>query len=174
MTPDDWAEINENKKPKTYYDFTPLTLIDLMIIVSAAESPLMAVLFNLCYWTGIEIHYLLEMTYGDLTSVPEGILSIYYTYGIVSGVEISESLQQMLAPYIGAQYDDEFLYTHEDGSTWTPAYVDGEIEKISQSTGIKFTAKTLRDSYYAASVFNVIPAKSYGKRRKAMKEAMAA
>lgn len=174
MTEKEWAEYIAEKKPRIYYDFTPLTAMDLMIIVTASASPLMAVLFNLCFWTGIEVRYLLETTYGDLNTITNGTLSIYYTYGIVSGVPLSTDLQQMLAPYIDGGKDYDFLFAHEDGSTWTPAYVDGIIEELNESTGITFTAESLQKSYFANSVFNEIPPSSYRKRKKALKEAMTA
>lgn len=174
MTEEEWAKYIAEKKPKIYYDFTPITAMDLMIIIAASASPLMAVLLNLCFWTGIEVKYLLEMTYGDLNTITNGTLSIYYTYGIISGVPLSTDLQQMLAPYIGGGKEYDFLFAHEDGSTWTPMYVNGTIEDLSKRTGITFTAESLQKSYYANTVFNLIPSTNFRKRKKALKEAMTA
>ena len=159
-------------KPKVYYDFTPLTALDLLILTSASASPHMAVLFTLCYWTGIEIRYLLEMTYSDLNSISHGTFSISHTNGIVSGMPLSIGLQQILTPYIGKGKENDFVFKHEDGSAWTSTYVDGAIEELSRNTGIIFTAETLLKSYYANIVFSMIPPTKYNKREKALKQTL--
>lgn len=157
------------------YDYTkedkplklaPLTPLDLEMILSCVPAPLMVLLLRLCFLTGTEIRYLLEMTYGDLKTISGGKLKIRLLYDCIPDIPINTGVQQLLQPYVGKQPDRDFLFTHDDGSTWTPAFVDGQVKVISEQSGLYFNADSLRMSYFNTVAANTIsPAKPKARKK---------
>lgn len=136
------------------------------MILTFVSSPLLSVLLRLCFLTGTDIRYLLEMTYSDLVSMKSGLLKIHLLYGCIPDIPVDEGIQSLLRPYIGEKPGREFLFTHDDGSTWTPLYVNNQIADISERSGFYFTADSLKKSYYNTEVHNIIPAKKSSARSK--------
>lgn len=144
----------------------------LEIMLSAASSPLFRLLIELTVWTNIPVNQLLELTYGDLQTVDSGNLSIYYTYGEVSEVPLSEGLKAMLLPYVGKGQKWDFVFAHEDGSTWSDAYVKEQIDILSKAAGIECTLEDLKYSYYRMIADSIFEPKQKAKKKKYVQEAM--
>lgn len=144
----------------------------LEIILAAVSSPLFRLLIELTVWTNVSISNLLEMTYGDLKTIEQGWFSIYYTYGAVENVPISKGLQEMLLPYVGKGQKWDFIFTHEDGSTWSEDYVKGIVKSVSEKTGIDCTFEDLHYSYYRMIADSIYDPKQKQKKKKFVKEAM--
>ena len=161
----EYSNITNNEK-KVYL----LTPMDFEMILAYVASPLMAILLRLCFLTGTEINNLLELTYTDLSNLNSGFLKIRLLYGRIPDIPIDDGVRQMLQPYAGEKPGREFFFTHDDGSTWSSAYVDSQISEISEKSGILFTADSLRESYFNTVVNNVLPQGRKRAKNKMMKE----
>ena len=163
---------NNTKEVKN--NIYPLTPLDFQIILRYVTSPTMALLLCLCFYTGTEIRHLLEMTYGDITSMNSGMLKIHLLYGSIPDVPVDEGIAHMLQPYTEKKKQNrEFLFVHDDDSTWSRAYVDKQIAMISEQSEIPFTAESLRNSYFATIVNNIVPAGKKKAKNKLLKELIA-
>ena len=140
------------------------------MILLYVSSPLMVLLIRLCFLTGTEIRYLLEMTYGDIASVNSGLLKIKLLYGCIPDIPVDEGLAQLLLEYAKKKPDREFLFVHDDGSTWSTTYVDNQIALISEQSGIPFTAESLRNSYFNTVVNNTVKPGRKRVKEKMLKE----
>lgn len=161
--------ITKEDKKKTY----PLTSLDLEMILLFVSSPLMALLLRICFYTGTDIKYLLEMTYGDITSVSRGKLKIRLLYNSIPDIPVDDGIAEILKPYAGKKPEREFFFTHEDGSTWSTAYVDNQIAAIAEQSGIFFTADSLRNSYFNTIVNNIVKPGKKKAKDKLLKEMIA-
>lgn len=154
---------NITKEEKKTY---PLTSLDLEMILLYVSSPLMTILLRLCFCTGTEIKHLLEMTYGDIASINSGKLKIRLLYDSIPDIPVDNGIAEMLKPYAGKKNDREFLFVHNDGSTWSTSYIDSQIKVISELSGIPFTAESLRNSYFNTIVNNTVaPGKKKAKEK---------
>lgn len=151
------------------YNISPVLL---EIILAASSSQMLRVLIELHAWTNIEIRYLLELTYGDLVSVPQGKISIYYTHGLISDIPIGDGIRELLQPYVGKGGKWDFLFTHEDGSSWSEEYVSSMVTDLSQRTGIECTLDDLTYSFYRMEADSIFSPTQTKKKRKYVKDMM--
>lgn len=93
--------------------------------------------------------------------------------GIVVNANIIFSrFRELLQPYVGKGGKWDFLFTHEDGSSWSEEYVSSMVEELSQRTGIECTLEDLAYSFYRTEADSIFSQTQTKKKRQYIKEMM--